>query len=199
MNNSKEKTENNIKKIAIFASGSGTNAENIALYFKNRQTAIISLILTNKSDAFVIKRAENLNIPVKVFNKDDFYNSTNVLDILLENQIDLIVLAGFLWLIPENIIKNFSDRIVNIHPALLPEFGGKGMYGDFVHKKVIESGKSESGITIHYVNEKYDEGNIIFQARCTVTNSDDAESLAQKIHKLEYENYPKVIESIIIG
>jgi len=199
MNNFAKKTENNTKKIAIFASGSGTNAENISLYFKNRGTAIISLILTNKNDAFVVKRAEKLNIPVKVFNKDDFYNTSKVLDSLLENKIDLVVLAGFLWLIPENIIRNFSNRIVNIHPALLPEFGGKGMYGDFVHKKVIESGKTESGITIHYVNEKYDDGNIIFQAKCEVTKADTPETLAHKIHKLEYENYPKIIESIIIG
>jgi phosphoribosylglycinamide formyltransferase-1 len=199
MNNFTVKTAKNIKKIAIFASGSGTNAENISHYFKNSETAIISLILTNKSDAYVIKRAENLNIPVKIFNRDDFYNTSKVLDCLVENEIDLIVLAGFLWLIPENITRSFSNRIINIHPALLPEFGGKGMYGDFVHKKVIECGKTESGITIHYVNEKYDDGNIIFQAKCEVTKSDTSESLACKIHKLEYDNYPRVIESIING
>lgn len=197
MNNFEKKKENQPKRMAIFASGSGSNAENIARYFKERSSAIISLILTNKSDAFVIQRADSLKIPVIIFNRDDFYNTSKVLHILIENKIDFIVLAGFLWLIPGNITRAFNNKIVNIHPALLPEFGGKGMFGDHVHKKVIEAGKTESGITIHYVNEKYDEGNIIFQAKCEVTKSDTPESLANKVHQLEYENYPKIIETLL--
>ncbi len=197
MNNFEKKKKNQPKRMAIFASGSGSNAENIARYFKERSSAIISLILTNKSDAFVIQRANSLKIPVIIFNRDDFYNTSKVLHILIENKIDFIVLAGFLWLIPGNITRTFNNKIVNIHPALLPEFGGKGMFGDHVHKKVIEAGKTESGITIHYVNEKYDEGNIIFQAKCEVTKSDTPESLANKVHQLEYENYPKIIETLL--
>lgn len=197
MNNFNDKKKVKINKIAIFASGSGTNAENIYYYFKEKKNVNISLILTNKSDAFVIQRAKKLNIPVIAFNKDDFYKTGIVHDTLVENKIDLVVLAGFLWLIPENILKSFIKRIINIHPALLPDFGGKGMYGDHVHKKVIETGQAESGITIHYVNEKYDDGDIIFQKRCKVEKGDSPESLAKKIHELEYKFYPKVIEELL--
>jgi len=199
MNNFDDFKKDKIYNIAIFASGSGTNAENIFQYFKKQKGAEISLILTNKSDAFVIERAKRLNIPILIFNKDDFYKTRKVLDILLEKKIDLIVLAGFLWLIPNNIIKSFEKRIVNIHPALLPDFGGKGMYGDFVHKKVIETGQTESGITIHYVNEHYDDGDIIFQVKCKVEKDDTPESLAKKVHQLEYEHYPHIIEKILLG
>jgi phosphoribosylglycinamide formyltransferase 1 len=197
MNNLNSNNKSKSFRIAIFASGSGTNAENIVHYFKNQKRVEISLILTNKSDAFVIQRAKRLNIPILIFNKDDFYKTRKVLDNLIENNIDLIVLAGFLWLIPENIIKSFEKRIVNIHPALLPDFGGKGMYGDYVHKKVVETGQTESGISIHYVNEHYDDGDIIFQAKCSVEKNDTPETLAKKIHQLEYENYPKVIEKLL--
>jgi phosphoribosylglycinamide formyltransferase 1 len=198
MNNFESDINRKTYNIAIFASGSGTNAENIYDYFQKQKRADISLILTNKSDAFVITRAKKLNIPIFVFNKDDFYNTRKIINILLEKKIDLIVLAGFLWLIPENIIKTFEKRIINIHPALLPHFGGKGMFGDYVHKKVIETGQTESGITIHYVNEHYDDGDIIFQAKCNVEKNDTPETLAKKVHQLEYEYYPKIIESLLI-
>ena len=199
MNNENAKMDNKINKIAIFASGSGTNAENIVRYFSGSKTIQIALILTNKPDAFVIERGKNLGIPVIVFNKDDFYQNSRVLNILKTENIDWVILAGFLWLIPQTITHAFENKIVNIHPALLPDFGGKGMYGDNVHKKVIESGRTESGITIHFVNEKYDEGNIIFQAKCNITKEDTYESLAKKIHLLEYEYFPKVIENIILS
>ena len=199
MNNFDDFKKDKIYNIAIFASGSGTNAENIVRYFQKQKRAEISLVLTNKSDAFVIERAKRLNIPFLIFNREDFYKTRKVLDILLEKKIDLIVLAGFLWLIPENIIKSFEKRIINIHPALLPDFGGKGMYGDFVHKKVIETGQTESGITIHYVNEYYDDGDIIFQAKCKVEKDDTPEMLAKKVHQLEYEHYPRIIEKILLG
>ncbi len=187
------------KNIAIFASGSGTNAESIVRYFNNSQLAHVSLILSNNSNAYVLKRAEMLNVKTCLFDREQFYNSGKVLRILLDNDIDLIVLAGFLWLIPSELIKAYPDRIINIHPALLPKYGGKGMYGINVHKAVIESGDKESGITVHYVNEKYDEGNIIFQARCPVSAGDTPESLAEKVHELEYKHYPKVIEKVVRG
>ncbi|HQG55664.1 MAG TPA: phosphoribosylglycinamide formyltransferase [Bacteroidales bacterium] len=187
-----------MKHIAIFASGSGSNAENIIRYFNDKKNAKVALVLSNKPDAYVIKRAEKLNVPVKVFNREDFYNSNNVLDTLISYNIDFIVLAGFLWLVPENILRHYKRRIVNIHPALLPLYGGKGMYGDRVHRAVIESGDSESGITIHYVDEKYDNGDIIFQARCRVEPGETPESLAAKIHELEYKYYPQIIEKLIL-
>jgi phosphoribosylglycinamide formyltransferase 1 len=199
MNNFSSNNKSKTYNIAIFASGSGTNAENIYHYFQKQKGADISLILTNKSNAFVIQRAKKLNIPICVFDKDDFYKTRKILDILIEKKVDLIVLAGFLWLIPENIIKSFEKRIINIHPALLPHFGGKGMYGDFVHKKVIETGQTESGITIHYVNEHYDDGDIIFQAKCKVEKDDTPETLAKKIHELEYENYPRIVEEVLFN
>jgi phosphoribosylglycinamide formyltransferase-1 len=197
MNNFDELNSRKTKKIAIFASGSGTNAENIAKYFASKKSAEVSLILTNKSDAFVIQRAKTFNIPTIIFNKEDFRNTDVVLNLLLDHKIDFIILAGFLWLIPEKMVRNFEKRIINIHPALLPDFGGKGMFGHHVHEKVIESKKEESGITIHFVNEKYDDGDIIFQAKCKIDEKDNAESLAQKIHHLEYEHFPKIIEEII--
>ncbi|MDZ7742530.1 MAG: phosphoribosylglycinamide formyltransferase [Bacteroidota bacterium] len=186
-----------MKKIAILASGSGTNAENIARFFRKEKTAIVALILSNNKDAYVLRRAEKLEIPYITFNREDFYSSDRVLNILQDHRIDLIVLAGFLWLIPRNILKAFPKRIVNIHPALLPGYGGKGMYGDSVHKAVIENGEKESGISIHYVNEKYDEGEIIFQARCPLSEQDTAESLAGRIHELEYKHFPEVINRLV--
>lgn len=184
-------------RIAIFASGSGSNAENIVNYFGSNPNVEVSLILTNNKNAFVLERAKNLGIASYVFNKTQFFETEEILEILAKKEINLVVLAGFLLKIPENLIKNFPNKIVNIHPALLPNYGGKGMYGDNVHKAVIQNKESESGITIHFVNENYDEGKIIFQAKCQISDTDDATDLAKKIHELEYEHFPKVIDSLI--
>lgn len=186
-----------MKRIAIFASGSGTNAENIARYFEGSDLAEVTYILTNNPDAGVITRARKLGIPVVVFDRTSFYKSDRILELLKKTEIDLIVLAGFMMLVPNKLVNAFNGRIVNIHPALLPKFGGKGMYGSYVHEAVVAAGETESGITIHYVNEQYDEGQIIFQARCTVTADDNAESVAEKVHQLEYEHFPKVIETLL--
>lgn len=187
-----------MRRIALFASGSGTNVENIANYFKDHSDIEISLILSNKKDAFVLERAKNLEIPSLVFNRDEFYNSDKIVLLLQERQIDLVVLAGFLWLIPDNLIKAYPKQIINIHPALLPKYGGKGMYGDKVHKAVVENKETESGITIHLVNENYDEGETLFQAKCTVLPTDTPDLVAQKIHALEYKHFPKIIEDLLI-
>ncbi|NLN31215.1 MAG: phosphoribosylglycinamide formyltransferase [Bacteroidales bacterium] len=186
-----------MKNIAIFASGSGTNAENIIRYFSNRDCARVVLVLSNRSDAYVLKRAEALSVRTFFFERSDFYGSGRVTGILQENNIDFIVLAGFLWLVPGDIIEKYRGRIINIHPALLPLYGGRGMYGDRVHRAVIEGREKESGISIHYVNNRYDEGDIIFQARCRVEADDTAETLAHKIHELEYRYFPGVIEDLV--
>lgn len=186
-----------IIKIAIFASGTGTNAENIANYFKENKRIKVTLILSNKKDALVLKKAEKLNIKNHYFNKQEFTQTHNILNLLKYEKIDFIVLAGFLWLIPKYLIDNFPKRIINIHPALLPKYGGKGMYGDKVHQKVFENNETESGITIHYVNEKYDNGNIIFQTCCKILPNDTPQTLAHKIHQLEYDHFPRTIEKII--
>jgi phosphoribosylglycinamide formyltransferase-1 len=186
-----------MKKIAIFASGSGTNVENIAQYFSAHKYIKVELILTNKKKAYVIQRAENLGIPYIIFSKEELYDTNKIKDILVEHEIDLIVLAGFLLLIPEHLINAFPDRIINIHPALLPKYGGKGMYGIKVHEKVKENGDHETGISIHFVNKHYDEGQIIHQAKCKVDEDDTPEDIARKVHQLEYEEYPKVIEQIL--
>ncbi|MBI9036320.1 MAG: phosphoribosylglycinamide formyltransferase [Bacteroidales bacterium] len=186
-----------MKKVAILASGSGSNAQNIAEYFSDSQKVKVELILSNNSDAYVLERAKQLEIRSGVFNRNTFYHQEVVVDLMHELDIDLVVLAGFLWLIPENLIKAFPNRIINIHPALLPKYGGKGMYGDRVHQAVIESGDQVSGITIHYVNEKYDEGQIIFQGECPVDKADTPDSLARKIHALEYKYFPRVIEDVL--
>jgi phosphoribosylglycinamide formyltransferase-1 len=186
-----------MRNIAIMASGSGTNAENIIKYFSNKKSAKVALVLSNRREAYVIKRAAEHNVKSIFFDRNDLYASEKVLNDLIIHDIDFIVLAGFLWLIPENILNRFENRIVNIHPALLPDYGGKGMYGDIVHKAVIENHESESGITIHYVNRFYDEGDIIFQAKCKVKASDTPDSLATRVHSLEYEYYPKIIETLI--
>ncbi len=186
-------------RIAIFASGSGTNAENIIKYFASNEKIEIACVVTNKKDAFVLKRAENLNIDSKFFSKDDFFDTTNVIKYLIEKKINFIILAGFLLKIPQNIINLFPQNIINIHPALLPKFGGKGMYGDNVHKAVVESKEIETGITIHYVNENYDEGTIIFQEKCPILDSDTYEDVAKKVHALEYTHFPVVIENILKG
>ena len=184
--------------IAIFASGSGSNAENIIRYFQNHQQIHIRLILANNADAFVLERAKNLHVPAVVFSKNDFYKSTIVEDKLNQFEIDFIVLAGFLWLIPVSIIQAYPNKIINIHPALLPKYGGKGMYGSRVHEAVKVAGEKETGITIHYVNENYDDGNIIFQAKCAVNISDTPDSIAKKVHQLEYELFPKIIEQVLL-
>jgi phosphoribosylglycinamide formyltransferase-1 len=188
-----------MRNVAIFASGSGTNAENIIKYFSTRESARVTLVLSNKREARVLKRAAASHVRSVSFEHEDFYKSTRVLDMLVDNNIDFIVLAGFLWLVPANILERFQGRIINIHPALLPAHGGKGMYGDKVHREVIANRETESGITIHHVNGVYDRGQVIFQARCRVEPSDTPETLAARIHALEYEHYPRVIEKMITG
>jgi phosphoribosylglycinamide formyltransferase 1 len=186
-----------MNNIAIFASGSGTNAQNIAEYFSVHTDIRVSLILANKPEAFVIERAKNLGIPSVVFTRKDFYESHIVLDVLHQHKIDFIVLAGFLWFVPDNILQRYRRRIVNIHPALLPKHGGKGMYGEKVHQAVIQSGDKKTGITIHYVNDHYDEGEIIFQDSFEIQPGDTAESIAKKVHQLEYRYFPKMIEKVV--
>lgn len=188
-----------IKKIAIFASGSGTNFQRIAEYFKDNADIKINLLIVNKKDAYAIERAKKLGIEYIYYSREDFYSSDKVLNTLKEREIDFIVLAGFLWLMPENILKQYPNKIINIHPALLPKFGGKGMYGHNVHQAVVENKEKETGITIHYVNQHYDEGEIIFQAKCKVLPEDDADMVASKIHLLEEEHFPKIIELVLKG
>jgi len=189
----------NMKKIAIFASGNGTNAETIIKYFDKNNDVTVSRVFCNRENAFVLTRAKNLDIPVLIFDRKTFYESDKVLNQLKKDNTDLIVLAGFLWLIPDNILKNYRNRILNIHPALLPKYGGKGMYGSKVHEAVINAGEKESGITVHFVNEKYDEGEIVFQAKCRVDKNDTPDSLAGKIHKLEHKHYPEIIEKVLMA
>ena len=184
-------------KIAIFCSGSGSNAQKIIEYFQNRQDIKVAVLMANKADAYALKRAESFNIPTWVFNRNDFYNTELVLEELKKYEVEYIILAGFLWLIPENLISNFPDKMINIHPALLPKFGGKGMFGMHVHNAVVENKESESGITIHYVNKRYDEGNIIFQASCSLAPTDTAEDVAKKVQVLEHEHFPRIIEEVI--
>lgn len=187
-----------MKRVTVFASGSGTNFQQICEYFNQKNNDIkIELLIVNKKNAYVLERAKQLNVKSQYFNREDFYYSDRVVECLKENQIDFIVLAGFLWLIPDNILKEYPNKIINIHPALLPKYGGKGMHGHHVHEAVIAAKEQESGITIHYVNEKYDEGNIIFQAKCSITPEDTVDSLAEKIHLLEKEHFPKVIDSLL--
>ena len=184
-----------MKKIVVFASGSGSNAEGIATYFSEKGFAKVNLILCNNPQAGVLDRAKRLEIPSLVFDKQAFYKTNIVLDLIKTQQPDLIVLAGFLWKVPENLIAAYPSRILNIHPSLLPKYGGKGMYGAHVHQAVVNNNETESGITIHFVNEHYDEGNILFQAKTKVLPSDTPDTLAEKIHLLEYEHFPKVIEN----
>lgn len=186
-----------MKNIVIFASGAGTNAENIIRYFSNEKKAKVVLVLSNKPQAKVLERAAALGVDVFFFDRRQFYETEEVLFILQRRNTDLIVLAGFLWLVPARIIEAYKGRIVNIHPALLPGFGGSGMFGDRVHKAVLDARSTESGITIHFVNEQYDSGDIIFQARCPVLPGDDVDTLAARVHALEYEHYPAVISKII--
>ncbi len=186
-----------MRNIAILASGTGTNAENIIRYFSNDNRAKVNLVLSNRSQAMVLERAAALGVDAFFFDRSQFYDTGEVLMMLQRRESDLIVLAGFLWLVPAAVIEAFRGRIINIHPALLPRFGGKGMYGDRVHRAVLDAGCSESGITIHYVNEQYDSGDIIFQARCPVLPDDDVQSLAARVHELEYRHYPEVISRMM--
>lgn len=186
-----------MKNIAIFASGEGTNAQNIINYFKNDAQVKVALVVCNKPQANVLKRAKEATIPTFLINRNNFIESDEAVNVLKNAKIDLIVLAGFLWLIPTNLIKAYPNKIINIHPALLPKFGGKGMYGMHVHKTVIASKEEESGISIHYVNENYDEGKLIAQYKCKLTASDSAATLALKIHELEQQFFPVIIEKVL--
>ena len=184
-------------RIAIFASGSGSNAEKICEYFKDHIDIEIAIIFTNNPEAGVIKRGRKYNIPTLVFDKKSFQETDKVLNILSSLKIDWVVLAGFMMLIPQNMVRNFDGKMLNIHPALLPKFGGKGMYGHFVHEAVLQAGETKSGITIHLVNEKYDEGSIVFQAECTLSPDDDENDIARKVQILEHQYYPEIIEKVI--
>lgn len=186
-----------MKRLVILASGSGSNAENIINYFSGNSNVEIAAVLTNKQNAKVLDRCARLDVPAVYFNKS-LYSSPKFLDLLDGFNPDLIILAGFLWKIPTELVVKFPNKIINIHPALLPKYGGKGMYGSKVHEAVRENNESESGITIHYVNENYDEGAIIFQASTAIDPLDTAESIAQKVHQLEYENFPREIEKLLI-
>lgn len=186
-----------MKRIAIFASGSGSNAEKICEYFKDRKDIEISLILTNNPEAGVIKRARKFAIPAVVFDRKSFYETKKIAELLQNQHIDFVVLAGFMMLIPEFLVSDFHNKMVNIHPALLPKHGGKGMYGHFVHEAVVANKDAESGITIHFVNEHYDEGNVIFQASCKVEAGDTPDDVAHKVQILEHQHYPEVIDRVV--
>lgn len=186
-----------MKRIAVFASGSGSNAENIILFFSDSTEIKVVLVYTNNPNAKVIERAKKLNISFKIFNRFDLNESDEFLSFLI-NEVDYIILAGFLWLFPKRIIDKFPKKIINIHPALLPKYGGKGMFGMNIHKAVFNNNEKESGITIHFVNENYDEGDIIFQEKVLIDLNDTPDSVADKIHQLEYNYFPKVIETVIL-
>ncbi|WP_222982301.1 phosphoribosylglycinamide formyltransferase [Flagellimonas meishanensis] len=187
-----------MKRIVILASGSGSNAENIITHFSSNPEVEIVAVLTNRKDAKVLERCARLEVPALYFNKKAFSGSDVLLRLLKGLTPDLIVLAGFLWKIPSHLIQAFPNKIINIHPALLPKYGGKGMYGDHVHRAVKDNSESETGITIHYVNKNYDEGAIIHQAKTSITPNDTVGNIAQKVHQLEYEHFPKVIEKIVL-
>ena len=185
------------KRIAIFASGSGSNAQKIMEHFKKHADAEVVIVLTNNPEAYVLQRADNFEIPSHIFDKHEFYKTNNVVELLKNLQIDLIVLAGFMWLIPQNLLKAFPNKIINIHPALLPKYGGKGMYGDHVHQAVLDAHEEESGITIHFIDEHFDEGEIIHQSRFKIEPGDDLEMLKFKGQQLEHLHYPKVVEQLL--
>jgi len=185
-----------MKLIAIFASGSGTNAQRIIEYFSTSKEIFVDSLWSNNENAYALIRAEKLGIETFTFDQEEFYHSTDVMDQMFDRRIDMIVLAGFLWLFPRNLTQLFT--VINIHPALLPKYGGKGMYGVNVHKAVLASKDKESGITIHRVDANYDEGDIIFQATCPILKDDTPESLAARIHELEYLHYPRVIEEMLM-
>lgn len=186
-----------MKNIAMFASGSGSNAQNIIEYFEKSDIARVTLVLANNPTAYVIERSHKLNVPILVFTRHQFSKSDFIVDFLKSQNIDLIVLAGFLWLVPPSLVNAFAGRMVNIHPALLPKYGGKGMFGHHVHEAVVANNEKETGITIHMVNEVYDSGAILFQAKCEVTPTDTPDDVAAKIHELEQAHFPKVIEDLL--
>jgi phosphoribosylglycinamide formyltransferase 1 len=181
--------------LAIFASGSGTNAEAIFKHFQEHSTIEVVTLLSNNPHAYALERAKKFNVPTFVFNRIQFRESEDVLNYLKERRVTHIVLAGFMWLVPMNLVKAFPGKIINIHPALLPKFGGKGMYGMHVHEAVKAAGESETGITIHEVNERYDEGRILFQAKCSIEVTDTPDQIATKVHSLEHLHYPRTIET----
>jgi len=190
--------QRNVKKrIAIFASGSGSNAQKIMEHFKYDDRAEVALILSNNPDAYVLQRADNFEVPTHVFDRHILYQTDEIVELLTKLQIDLVVLAGFLWLVPQNLLKKYPNKIINIHPALLPAYGGKGMYGDRVHQAVLDAGETESGITIHFVNEQFDEGELIYQARFRIEPGDSLEIIKFKGQQLEHLHYPKVIENLL--
>ncbi|HMG15300.1 MAG TPA: phosphoribosylglycinamide formyltransferase [Saprospiraceae bacterium] len=186
-----------MKRIAIFASGTGTNALKILEYFQSRNDVIVSCILSNNCQAPVLNIASLFGVETKTFDRNSFYQSNDIIEYLQSKLIDLIVLAGFLWLIPEQLLKAYPNKIINIHPALLPSFGGKGMYGMHVHRAVKAAGVKESGISIHYVDDKYDEGDIIFQKTFEVVEKDTPDDIAHKIQALEHKYYPEIIDQIL--
>lgn len=185
------------KHIAIFASGTGSNAKKIIEYFKHHPDISVSLIVSNKREAPVLDIARENGIPTLVINRQDFYQSEDILNYFNKYLIDFVVLAGFLWLVPSYLVSAFEQRMINIHPALLPKYGGKGMYGMKVHEAIHGAGEKETGITIHFVNEQYDEGDVIFQAKCAVEPTDTPQTIAAKIHQLEHRYFPEVIEKIV--
>lgn len=185
-----------MKRIAIFASGSGTNAQKIIEYFSASKEIFVDSLWSNNENAYALIRAEKLGIETFTFDSDELYRSNEILDKLYDHRIDMIVLAGFLWLVPRSLTELFT--VINIHPALLPKYGGKGMYGTAVHKAVLAAGETESGITIHMVNQEYDKGDIVFQAKCPVLPGDTPDTLAARIHELEYQHYPRVIEELLM-
>jgi phosphoribosylglycinamide formyltransferase-1 len=188
---------NNPTRLAILGSGNGTNAQQISEYFAGRTDVQVACIIYNKRDAFIAERARNLGIEARYFGRADFYSNGTVLSYLKEKNIDWVILAGFLWLVPEDILQAYPNHIINIHPALLPKYGGKGMYGHHVHEAVVAAHEKESGITIHIVDHNYDRGTTLFQARCAVAPDETPDSLAAKIHLLEKEYFPKVIDETI--
>ena len=185
------------KRIAIFASGSGSNAQKIMEHFKRSPEAEVVLILTNNPQAYVLQRADNFEVPSHIFTRKEFYETDDVIRLLKNLQVDLIVLAGFLWLVPASLLKAFPNRIINLHPALLPKYGGPGMYGDNVHKAVLANNEEESGITIHFVNEAYDEGEIIHQSRFKIEPDDNLEMIKFKGQQLEHQHFPRVVENLL--
>lgn len=191
-------SSNTMKKVAILASGSGSNAENIIRHFRGNDSVSFPIIISNKADAYVHERARKLAVPSVTMRKDQLEDG-EVLALLKQHAIDYVVLAGFLLKIPHNLLEAFPNRILNIHPALLPKYGGKGMYGSHVHEAVVANKETESGITIHFVNEHYDEGKHIFQATCEVLPTDTADDVAEKVHALEYKYFPEVIEQVLSG
>jgi phosphoribosylglycinamide formyltransferase 1 len=185
------------KRIAIFASGSGSNAQKIMEHFKRNTEGEVVIVLTNNPQAYVLQRADNFEVPTHIFNRQEFYETDDVVRLLKNLQVDLIVLAGFLWLVPKSLLQAFPNKIINIHPALLPKYGGKGMYGDHVHKAVLAAGEEESGITIHFTNEQFDEGEVLHQSKFRIDPGDTLDVIKFKIQQLEHHHFPRVIESLL--